>query len=103
MLELREYTKSELSSILGTSDRQGIRRKLERYNIDFDESGHSNNAVFEIKNFERPFKVFCIIDLGVPAQVDFDKMRDYLYYLSTMMVLPICLRLSEDKYFHQMV
>lgn len=81
MLELREYTKSELSSILGTSDRQGIRRKLERYNIDFDESGHGNNAVFEIKNIERPFKVFCIIDLSVPAQVDFDKMRDYLYYL----------------------
>ena len=81
MLELRKYTKSELSTILGTSERQGIRRKLERYGIKFSECGHGNNAVFQIKSIERPFKVFCIIDLGVPAQVDFDKMRDYLYYL----------------------
>ena len=35
MLELRTYTKDEIAGILGTTDRQGIKRKLDGYGVEY--------------------------------------------------------------------
>ena len=60
MLEPRDYTKNEISGILGTKDKQGIDRKLQRYGVDFTSTGRGENRVYTIKNIPFPFKVFCI-------------------------------------------
>ena len=35
MFKLKIYTKSEISEILSTNDRQGIKRKLNTLNVDY--------------------------------------------------------------------
>ena len=78
MLELRDYTKNEISGILGTRDKQGIDRKLQRYGVDFTSTGRGENRVYTIKNIHFPFKVFCITEMGFEANCDFDKVK-YFY------------------------
>jgi len=82
MLELKTYTFAEMSQLLnGTSDIQGIKRKLQRYGVEFDMNGRGRSATFEIKNISQPFKVFCITELGIDANADFTKIRNLFYYL----------------------
>ena len=45
MLELRKYPKAELSALFGTRDTQGLKRKLERYGIVYEEAGRGNSGV----------------------------------------------------------
>ena len=80
MLEERKYTIAEMAQITGTQSRQGIRRKLENYEIVFEESGRGSSVVFDVKNIPDKFKVFCIIDLGFPSQTDFIKLKYFMYY-----------------------
>ena len=49
MLELRKYPKAELSALFGTRDTQGLKRKLERYGIVYEETGRGNTMTFDIK------------------------------------------------------
>ena len=39
MLELRKYPKAELSALFRTRDTEGLKRKLERYGIVYEEAG----------------------------------------------------------------
>ncbi len=81
MLEVRKYAKSELSAILGTNDKQGIDRKLQGYDVEFTSNGRGENRVYNIEKINNPFKVFCITELGVHANADFEKLRNLFYYL----------------------
>lgn len=80
MLEERKYTIAEIAEITGTQSRQGIRRKLENYEIVFEESGRGSSVVFDVKKITDKFKTFCVIDLNVPPQTDFTKLKYFLYY-----------------------
>ena len=80
MLEERKYTIAEMAQITGTQSRQGIRRKLENYEIVFEESGRGSSVVFDVKNIKDKFRVFCIIDLNFPSQTDFIKLKYFMYY-----------------------
>ncbi len=80
MLELKSYSKAELSQILGTRDLQGLKRKLTNYGVKFDVAGRGESAVFTITDIERPFKLYSIIELGFDAHTDFTKLRNYYYY-----------------------
>ena len=80
MFREKEYTIMEMREITGTKDRQGIREKLNNYAIEFDESGWGKTVVFDIKNIPDKLKVFFVIDLKVPAQTDFTKLKYFLYY-----------------------
>ena len=71
MLEFGTYTQAEISELLGTTDTQGINRKLERYGISFERKGRSSNAVYTIQAIPDPFKMFAIIRLGFDANTDF--------------------------------
>ncbi len=75
MLEVGTYTQAEISELLGTTDTQGINRKLERYGIAFERKGRSPNAVYTIQAIPDPFKIFAIIRLGFDANTDFRKLR----------------------------
>ena len=80
MLEERKYTIAEMEKITGTQSRQGIRRKLQNYDITFEESGRGSSVVFDVKNIKDKFRVFCIIDLNFPSQTDFIKLKYFMYY-----------------------
>lgn len=80
MIEERKYTISELSAILGTKDKDNIIGKLKRYNIEFTESGRGNNLIFDITAVNDKLKVFCILDIGFPAQTDINKLANFLYF-----------------------
>ena len=80
MLEQREYTIAEIGSQLGTATRQGIKRKLERYEVSFRITGRGENTIFTINEIKNEFKLFCIIELNFSAETDFYKLQYFLYY-----------------------
>jgi len=80
MLEERKYTKAEMTAILGTRSRQGIERKLKRYNVDFESQGSGANVIFTINKIPDPFKLYCITELGFDGRTDFTKLLYFLYY-----------------------
>lgn len=80
MLEKRVYTKAEMVELLGTKSRQGIKRKLDGYAVDYSINGRGERIEFEIKEIKDPFKIFCILNLGMPAQTNFDKLCTFLYH-----------------------
>lgn len=80
MLEVKKYGVAELSAILGSTGKQAIDRKLERYGIEYDSTGRGQSLVYDIKHIPDPFKVYCITKLGIPAQANFEKIRNLYYY-----------------------
>lgn len=80
MLELRTYTQTEIATILHTQSNQNIRRKLNRYGVEYSVSGRGEAATFEIKQIADKFKLFCILDLGMDANTDFNKFLFFLFY-----------------------
>ena len=80
MLELREYTKSEISNLLGSPRREAITRKLDRWGVTYVASGRGDSLKMKIINIPDPFKVYAMLDLGCGANTDFQKLREYYYY-----------------------
>ena len=79
MIEIREYKIAEMAEILGTRNRQGIRRKLTRYGCEFEETGRGKSVVFNILTAPDEFKMFCITELNIPAQVDLRRLKMFYY------------------------
>lgn len=80
MLDLRCYSKDELTGIFNSRNRQTIRRKLERAGVIFEEYGRGNNWNIDIKRLNDPFQIFCMTDLGFTGGTDFYILRYYYYY-----------------------
>ncbi len=81
MLELKRYTREEIAAIIGGSaNRQPLKNKLDRYDVEYEIEGRANNCIFDIKAINDPFKLFCILELGIGAQSDFDRMKYFYYY-----------------------
>lgn len=80
MLELREYTKPEMTEMFGTKDNQGLKRKLEGYAVDFEITGRGESAIYKIKSISFAFKLFCITEFGCDGNTDFIKLRNFYYY-----------------------
>lgn len=80
MLELRSYTKPEMSALLGTRNMEGLKRKLRGYGIEFECQGRGEYAVFTIKDLGNPFKIYCITELDFDGRTDFHKLRNFYYY-----------------------
>lgn len=80
MLELRSYKKAELAAIVGTNDRQGIERKLQRNKVVYETSGRGENLVFEIIAIHDPFKIYALWELKIDPHADFIKIRNLYYY-----------------------
>ena len=80
MLEVRDYSITELRELLGTKDKQGIDRKLTGYGVEFTSSGWADNRIYTITAIPDPFKLYAITKLGIPAQADFTKIRNLYFY-----------------------
>lgn len=79
ILEEKLYKKNDIEELLGTYSRQGVTRKLDRYGIDYEICGRGDYKI-DIKSIPDKFKMFCITELQVSAQTDFDKLKYFLYY-----------------------
>ncbi len=77
MLELKKYTKAEMTEMFGTRSKQGLERKLDRYGVVYEESGYGNNLIFEIVDIPDRFKLYCITELGFTGGSDFIKARNF--------------------------
>ena len=80
MLEEKEYLFTEISELLQTFDNTDIKKKLDRYGVEYECVGRGRQIKFHIKNIPDRFKLFCITEWGMPAQIDFRKLRIFLYY-----------------------
>lgn len=80
MLEIRGYPIAEMRELLHTKAKQGIDRKLERYGVSFSSSGRGKSLIYHITAISNPFKLYCVVDLGIPAQADFIRIRNLYYY-----------------------
>ena len=80
MLEVGLYSVAELRTILGVKTKQEIDRKLDRYLIKYRSNGRAEKRVYEITEVPDPFKLYCVRELGVPPQADFDRIRNLYYY-----------------------
>ena len=81
MLELRSYSREEISEILKTNDKEGMTRKLKSWGVSFvDNNRRGNNLIITITDIENPFKVYCITELDFYAGCDFQKVRNLYYY-----------------------
>lgn len=80
MLKVGKYPIGELKKLLGTADKQGIDRKLTRYGVVFSSTGWADSREYTITNIPDPFRLYCVLMLGIPAQSDFDKIRNLYYY-----------------------
>lgn len=80
MLKVGSYSFSELKEILGTKDKQATDRKLTRYGVEYSSTGWADSREYTITHIPDPFKLYCVIKLGIPAQADFKKIRNLYYY-----------------------
>lgn len=80
MLKVGKYPIGEMKKLLGTADKQGIDRKLTRYGVAFSSTGWADSRVYNITNIPDPFRLYCVLMLGIPAQSDFEKIRNLYYY-----------------------
>ena len=80
MLKTGSYSFPELKELLGTKDKQATDRKLTRYGVEFTSTGWADNRTYTIINIPDPFRLYCVLMLGIPAQSDFEKIRNLYYY-----------------------
>lgn len=81
MLECRKYTYSELSELFHTKDNQGIKRRLDRWDVQYKATGRGAAATFDIQKITKPFEMHCMLDLGFSSNTNFEKLALFLYYL----------------------
>ena len=80
MLEMKTYSREELVSLLGNASNQGLKRKLERYGVEFRAEGRGNSITFHITGISDSFKMFCMTELNIAANTDFHKLKWFYYY-----------------------
>lgn len=81
MIEIRQYTITELFSLLNVHTKQGVDRKLQRYEVKFNSTGRAKNRIYEIEEITNPFKLYCIMELNISANVDFEKFKHFCLYI----------------------
>lgn len=81
VLECKTYTYSELSELFHTRDNQGIKRRLDRWGVQYEVKGRGAGTTFHIQEIEKRFEMYCVLDLGFSSNTDFGKLSLFLYYL----------------------
>lgn len=92
MLKVGTYKRDEIFAALNSHSRQSVNRKLERYGVIFKVCGRGQNLTYKIQKITNAFKLYCITELGISANVDFEKFKYFCLYLfcdDTFITLPI--------------
>ena len=81
MLKMATYTKDDLVKEFNTDKMCNITRSLTTMGYEFETNGkRGKNYRLTITKLPNMFKVFCISELGIPAQCDFDTMLYFFYF-----------------------
>ena len=84
MLELRRYTRCEIAEMFGirlsNNNNEAIKNRLNRYGVEYNVIGRGAGAEFDITNIEDEFKLYCLTDLKMSANTDFNKFLYFMYY-----------------------
>lgn len=81
MLECKEYSAIELRRIMHAGNNDSLKKKLDRYQINYSCLGRGDVAQFNIHEITDPLKVHCVFDLGFSPQTDFTKLSYFLHFL----------------------
>ena len=84
MLELRDYTRSELIEIYKTNRLDAIKKKIKGKGYEYVDKGNGKNYIMTITNLpdqENMFKDYCVNTLKFAPQTDFKLLRAFLYNL----------------------
>ena len=82
MLEIKEYTRSELIELYKTSRIDAIRNKIQREGYKFTENGWGKKYTMTITNLpdqDLVFRDYCINELNFAPQTDFKLLKVFLY------------------------
>lgn len=81
MLKMATYTKEDLINEFHTDRMDSIKRSLDRLGYKYETNKkNGKNLRLTITKLPNMFKVFCISELGIPAQSDFRLLRNFFYY-----------------------
>ena len=81
MLETKTYPANELFAIMRTRSKTATDRKLNNYKISYTSEGRGNSLTYIITDIPDRFRVYCVFDLNFSPQIDFNKLRDFIFYL----------------------
>lgn len=81
MLETKTYPATELFAIMRTRSKSATDRKLNNYKISYTNEGRGNRLTYTLTNIPDRFRVYCVFDLNFSPQIDFNKLRDFIFYL----------------------
>jgi hypothetical protein len=99
MLEIKKYTKSELADeIGGSSSREALKKKLTRYDVEFEIEGRAAGTIFNIKKICNPFKLYCRTELNLVGQTDFEKGLYFCYYFFCDNEFAMLTDVEKEKY-----
>lgn len=80
-LECRMYSAPEMWAYLGVKNNAKAKEKLNRYDVVYFLNGTGGNASFNITAIHDPFRLYCVFDMGFNPNLDFRKLRNYLFFL----------------------
>lgn len=80
MLKITTYTREDLVEIFNTERLDSIKRSLDRLGYRYSTSGRGAGLRLTITATPDAFKMFCINELGIPAQSDFELLKTFFYY-----------------------
>ncbi len=83
MLELKDYGLVEMAQALHSkaTTKEAIKRILDNRPLTYTCRGTGKKLTFTIQSIQDPFKLYCILDLGIDSRADFKKLRNLFYYL----------------------
>lgn len=79
MLEEKTYKVSELKAIMKTDRLDTLKGKLKTIECEFVQEGKGNKCTITITKAPDRFKEFCIYELGIPPQTNFQKLKLFYY------------------------
>ena len=97
MLELREYKYAEIAKYLHCSSVAGLNKKLNTYDVEYQQKGRGQSSTYIITAINNPFKVFSVFDLDISPQVDFVKLSYFFYELLQDQYMGLGAEMIEEK------
>lgn len=97
MLELREYKYAEIAEYLHCSSPAGLNKKLNNYEVKYQQKGRGQSSTYIITAINNPFKLFSVFELAVSPQVDFRKLSYFFYELLNDQYMGLGAEMIEEK------
>lgn len=79
MIEEKTYKVDEIKEIMKAKRLDTLKGKLKTIECEFETDGRGKSCTVTITKAPDRFKEFCIYELGIPSQTDFQKLKLFYY------------------------